>query len=50
MFLGYPYNIDVPSVLHKYDIDDLESVIKAKRVLEDDQQENEDDDIDYGTA
>ncbi|CAB3992501.1 endothelin-converting enzyme homolog [Paramuricea clavata] len=46
---GYPYNIGVPSILHKYDIDDPESVIKAKRVFEDNRQENDDDDIDYGT-
>ena len=46
--LGYPYNIGVPSILHKYDIDDPESVIKAKRVFEDNRQENDDDDIDYG--
>ena len=38
----------MPSILHKYDIDDPESVIKAKRVFEDNRQENDDDDMDYG--
>ena len=45
--LGYPYNVDERSILHKYDIGDPESAINAKRMLANSQQEK-DDDIDYG--
>ena len=47
--LGYLYNIDVPTILHKYDIDDPESAINnAKRMFENSQEKKEDDDVDYG--
>ena len=47
--LGYPYNIDVPTILHKYDIDDPESAINnAKRMFENSQEKKEDDDVNYG--
>ncbi|XP_028418606.1 neprilysin-4-like [Dendronephthya gigantea] len=46
---GYPYNIDVPSVLRKYDIYDTGKSIEAKRASDESQQSEEDDETDYGT-
>lgn len=48
IFTGYPYKIDVPSILHKYEIYDPESVIEAKRAFDDSQQSKNDDETDYG--
>ena len=44
---GYPYNVDVPSILHKYDFDDPEIVFDAKRAYEE-RERKKDDNIDYG--